>query len=107
MVRSSHNAPPVDLLGLAIASCFASQAHANPTAPAFYQALFQPQYRLSDGRLLLESPGEPLFPAELVRTSPEAAIVLDASVEVRTAITYATLINVVAVVPVLARRWRI
>jgi len=38
-----------------------------------------PQYRLSDGRLLLESPGEPLFPAELVRTSPEASVVLDAS----------------------------
>lgn len=38
-----------------------------------------PQYRVGDGRLLLESPGEPLFPAELVRTSPEAAIVLDAS----------------------------
>ena len=38
-----------------------------------------PQYRLGDGRLLLESPGEPLFPAELVRTSPEAAVVLDAS----------------------------
>jgi len=38
-----------------------------------------PQYRLPDGRLLLESPGEPLFPAELVRTSPEAAVVLDAS----------------------------
>src|SRR6266568_1150590 len=38
-----------------------------------------PQYRLTDGRLLLESPGEPLFPSELVRTSPEAAILLDAS----------------------------
>ena len=38
-----------------------------------------PQYRLSDGRLLLESPGEPLFPTELVRTSPEAVVVLDAS----------------------------
>jgi hypothetical protein len=38
-----------------------------------------PQYRLSDGRLLLESPGEPLFPAELVRTNPEVAVVLDAS----------------------------
>jgi hypothetical protein len=37
-----------------------------------------PQYRL-DGRLLLEVPGEPLFPAELVRTSPEASVVLDAS----------------------------
>ena len=38
-----------------------------------------PQFRLSDGRLLLGSPGEPLFPAELVRTSPEAQVVLDAS----------------------------
>ena len=38
-----------------------------------------PQYRVGDGRLLLESPGEPLFPAELVRTSPEAAILLDAT----------------------------
>ena len=38
-----------------------------------------PQYRLTDGRLLLESPGEPLFPAEMVRTSPEVAVVLDAA----------------------------
>src|SRR5712675_569837 len=36
-----------------------------------------PQYRLPDGRLLLEQPGEPLFPAELVRTAPEAQVVLD------------------------------
>src|SRR3989441_11327152 len=32
-----------------------------------------PQYRLSDGRILLSEPGEPLFPAELERTLPEAA----------------------------------
>lgn len=38
-----------------------------------------PQFRLSDGRLLLGMPGEPLFPAELVRTNPEAVLVLDAS----------------------------
>src|SRR3989442_13713036 len=38
-----------------------------------------PQYKLSDGRLLLGPPGEALFPAELVRTSPEALLVLDAS----------------------------
>jgi hypothetical protein len=38
-----------------------------------------PQFRLSDGRLLLSSPGEPLFPAELVTTSPEALVVLDAA----------------------------
>jgi len=50
-----------------------------------------PQYRLGDGRLLLESPGEPLFPAELVRTSPEAAVVLDASrARPRTEMAYVT-----------------
>ncbi len=50
-----------------------------------------PQYRLTDGRLLLESPGEPLFPAELVRTSPEAAIELDASrARPRTELAYVT-----------------
>ncbi len=38
-----------------------------------------PQYKLSDGRLLLGPPGEALFPTELVRTSPEAQLVLDAS----------------------------
>src|SRR6267154_292799 len=38
-----------------------------------------PQFRLTDGRLLLEQPGEPLFPAELVRTAPEAQVVLDAA----------------------------
>src|SRR6266581_624706 len=50
-----------------------------------------PQFKLSDGRLLLSSPGEPLFPAELVRTSPEAQVVLDASrARQRTDITYVT-----------------
>src|SRR6185503_6093880 len=38
-----------------------------------------PQFRLSDGRLLLGLPGEPLFPAELVRSAPEAELVLNAS----------------------------
>jgi hypothetical protein len=50
-----------------------------------------PQYRLADGRLLLESPGEPLFPAELVRTTPEAAVVLDAArARPRTELAYVT-----------------
>jgi hypothetical protein len=50
-----------------------------------------PQYRLADGRLLLESPGEPLFPAELVRTGPEAAVVLDATrARPRTELAYVT-----------------
>lgn len=38
-----------------------------------------PQFRLPDGRVLLGVPGEPVFPAELVRTSPEAQVVLDAA----------------------------
>ena len=38
-----------------------------------------PQYRLPDGRYLLLVPGEPLFPPELVRTVPEAAVALDAA----------------------------
>ncbi len=38
-----------------------------------------PQYRLPDGRILLSEPGEPLFPAELVRTAPEVAVVLEAA----------------------------
>jgi hypothetical protein len=48
-----------------------------------------PQYRLPDGRLVLEQPGEPRFPAELVRTAPEAQLVLDASrARPRTEIAY-------------------
>src|SRR5882762_7920877 len=38
-----------------------------------------PQYRLPDGRYLLSQPGEPLFPSELVRTGPEAAVALEAN----------------------------
>jgi hypothetical protein len=50
-----------------------------------------PQFKLSDGRLLLGLPGEPLFPGELVRTSPEAQVVLDASrARQRTEIAYVT-----------------
>jgi len=37
------------------------------------------QYRLPDGRVLLDDPGEPLFPAELVRTAAEVTLVLDAA----------------------------
>ena len=38
-----------------------------------------PQYRLPDGRFLLAEPGEPLFPAEVVRTAPEVSVVLEAA----------------------------
>jgi hypothetical protein len=40
-----------------------------------------PQYRLADGRLVLQQPGEPLFPAEasLVRSAPELTVLVDAA----------------------------
>lgn len=38
-----------------------------------------PQYRLPDGRFLLIEPGEPLLPAELVRSTPQIAFILDAA----------------------------
>src|SRR5207249_2176282 len=38
-----------------------------------------PQYRLPDGRFLLSEPGEPLFPAEVVRTAPEVSVALEAT----------------------------
>jgi hypothetical protein len=50
-----------------------------------------PQYRLPDGRVLLGDPGEPLFPADLVRTAPEVALVLDAARDrPRTELAYVT-----------------
>src|SRR2546422_400283 len=50
-----------------------------------------PQYRLSDGRILLAEPGEPLFPAELVRTLPEVAVVVEAArARPRTELAYVT-----------------
>jgi hypothetical protein len=38
-----------------------------------------PQVRLADGRLFLGWPGQPLFPAGLVRSQPEAQLVLEAT----------------------------
>jgi len=38
-----------------------------------------PQYKLADGRLVLSEPGEPLFPAEMIRATTEANIVFDAA----------------------------
>ena len=38
-----------------------------------------PQVRLADGRLLLGLPGQPLFPANMVRTQPEAQLILEAT----------------------------
>lgn len=38
-----------------------------------------PQYRLSDGRFVLQPPGQPLFPADVIRTTPEVSLQLDAA----------------------------
>ena len=38
-----------------------------------------PQYRLSDGRFVFAAPGEPTFPADLIRTAPEALVTLEAN----------------------------
>jgi hypothetical protein len=38
-----------------------------------------PQFRLADGRILLFIPGQPLFPQELVRSSTDVSLDLDAS----------------------------
>jgi hypothetical protein len=68
-----------DALGRAVGQTLSFVRAKGDTIRATVVRADPPQYRVTDGRLLLESPGEPLFPAELVRTSPEAALVLDAS----------------------------
>ncbi|HYT04284.1 MAG TPA: hypothetical protein VEM13_05315 [Gemmatimonadales bacterium] len=50
-----------------------------------------PQYRLADGRFLLSEPGEPLFPADVVRSAPDVAVVIEASrARSRTDLAYVT-----------------
>jgi hypothetical protein len=51
----------------------------NDTVKATVVRAEPPQFRLPDGRLLLSMPGEPLFPAELVRTAPEASVTIEAA----------------------------
>jgi len=67
-----------DALARAIGQTLSFVRSVGDTVKATVLRVDPPQYRLSDGRLLLEQPGEPLFPADLVRTAPEATVVLDA-----------------------------
>ena len=69
----------VDALARSVGQTLAFVRSKGDTVRATVLRADPPQFRLSDGRLLLGLPGEPLFPAELVRTSPEAQLVLDAS----------------------------
>ena len=56
-----------------------SFAREKDTVKATVLRMAPPQFRLADGRVLLELPGQPLFPAALVRTEPEAMLVLEAA----------------------------
>jgi len=78
-----------DALARAIGQTLAFVRSVGDTVKATVVRVDPPQYRLADGRLLLEQPGEPLFPADLVRTAPEAQVVLDAArARPRTEIAY-------------------
>jgi hypothetical protein len=68
-----------DALARAIGQTLSFVRSVGDTVKATIIRVDPPQYRLADGRLLLEQPGEPLFPAELVRTAPEAVVVVDAA----------------------------
>src|SRR5256714_11896519 len=78
-----------DALARAIGQTLPFVRSVGDTVRATVVRVDPPQYKLANGRLLLSLPGEPLFPAELVRTSIEAQIVLDASrARQRTEIAY-------------------
>jgi len=68
-----------DAMGRAVGQTLGFVRGKGDTVRATVIRVDPPQYRLADGRLLLSAPGEPLFPAELVRTAPEATITLEAS----------------------------
>lgn len=68
-----------DALARAIGQTMSFVRSKGDTIRATVVRVDPPQYKLPDGRLLLGPPGEPLFPAELVRTAPEAQLVLDAA----------------------------
>jgi len=70
---------PTDALARAVGQTLSFVRGKGDTIRATVVRAEPPQFRLSDGRLLLGLPGEPLFPAEVVRTSPEAELVLNAS----------------------------
>ena len=83
---------PTDALARAVGQTLSFVRGKGDTIRATVVRAEPPQFRLSDGRLLLGLPGEPLFPAEVVRTSPEAELVLNASrARPRTELAYVAL----------------
>src|SRR6266545_3808942 len=68
-----------DALASAVGETLSFVSAKGDTIRATVVGVDPPQFKLPDGRLLLGSPGTPLFPASVVRTAPQAQIVLDAS----------------------------
>ena len=76
-VRYPSTAP--DALSRAVGQTLSFVRAKGDTIRATVVRADPPQFRLSDGRLLLGMPGEPLFPVELVRSTPEAQVVLEST----------------------------
>ena len=81
VVAATSRAPSTvdDALGRAIGQTLSFVCGKGDTVRATVLSVNPPQYRLPDGRLLLGSPGEPLFPSELVRSGEEAMVTLEAA----------------------------
>ena len=73
-----YSSTKVEALNRAVGQTL-SFVRGSDTVKATVVRVEPPQYRLADGRMLLETPGEPLFPAELIRRDPEVQVVLDAA----------------------------
>ena len=74
-----YPSPAGDALSRAIGQTLSFVRGKGDTLRATVVRVDPPQYKLGDGRMLLSQPGEPLFPPELVRSSGEASLTLDAS----------------------------
>jgi hypothetical protein len=74
-----YPSPAGDALARAVGQTLSFVRGKGDTLRATVVRVDPPQYKLGDGRLLLSQPGEPLFPPELVRSSGEASLTLDAS----------------------------
>jgi hypothetical protein len=68
-----------DALARAVGQTLAFVRGKGDTLRATVVRVDPPQYRLADGRLLLSPPGEPLFPAELVRMTAEASLTVEST----------------------------
>lgn len=68
-----------DALARAVGQTLAFVRGKGDTLRATVVRVDPPQFKLADGRLLLSPPGEPLFPPELVRTTAEASLSVDAA----------------------------